>query len=37
MNGGTIGSTDKECGREEIVGFNIRNFGNRGNSTDFGC
>ena len=37
MNGGIIGSADKGCSCEEIVEFNIRNFGTRGDSGDFGC
>ena len=37
MNGGIIGSADKGCSCEDIVEFNIRNFGNRGDSSDFGC
>ena len=36
-NGGVIGSADKGCSCEDIVEFNIRNFGNRGDSSDFGC
>ncbi len=37
MNGGIIGSADKGCSCEDIVEFNIRNFGTRGDSSDFGC
>ncbi len=37
MNGGEIGSADKGCSCEEIVEFNFRNFGDRGDSSDFGC
>ncbi len=37
MNGAKIGSADKGCSCEEIVEFNIRNFGSRGDSSDFGC
>lgn len=36
-NGGIIGSADKGCSCEEIVEFNIRNFGTRGDSGDFDC
>ena len=35
MNGGIIGSADKGCSYEEIVEFNIRNFGTRGDCSDF--
>ena len=37
MNGGVMASADKGCSCEQIVEFNIRNFGTRGDSSDFGC
>jgi hypothetical protein len=37
MDGKKVGSADKGCSCEEIVEFNLRNFGSRGDSSDFGC